>query len=184
MNVGTKSLLFGAHQFVWHPITVFLAWCELYGIPTWKEMICIFIHDWGYWGCDDMEGSCGSRHPERGAKLAAKYLDHFHPMLYDVNDREYRFLCLYHSRTYAAKGNSHPSKLCWADKLCVKFDPWWLYLPRVILTGEIHEYRKEAHDAGLIPIDKSNREWFNWAQERMIRKAHEQDVRPPYQRGS
>jgi len=67
---------------------------------------------------------------------------------------------------------------------CVKFDPWWLYLPRVILTGEIKEYRQEAHDANLITLDKSNREWFDWARSRMMRKAYEKDIRPPYQEGS
>lgn len=177
MKMGTKSLLFGAHQFLWHPLTVFLAWYELYGIPNWKEMVCIFIHDWGYYGCDDMEGYSGRDHPRMGAWLAWIYLDH-------KAGGRYAKLCLYHSRTFAAADREQPSKLCWADKLCVKFDPWWLYLPRVMMTGEIHEYRREAHNANLIKLDKSNREWFKWVQERMIRKAHEQDVRPPYQVGS
>ena len=27
-----------------------------------------------------------------------------------------------------------------ADKLAVVYEPWWFYLPRVLLSGEIHEY--------------------------------------------
>ena len=31
MNIGTKSLLYGAHQFALHPFFVALAWRRLYG---------------------------------------------------------------------------------------------------------------------------------------------------------
>lgn len=61
--MGTRSLLVGAHQFLWHPLTVFLSWHDLYGKwPNWKVCVCIFIHDWGYWGCKDMEGKEGWHH--------------------------------------------------------------------------------------------------------------------------
>ena len=182
LKMGSKSLLFGAHQFAWHPFTVFLAWCELYGLPNWKETVCIFIHDWGYWGCENMEGNEGKLHPLRAAHFANKWLDPFHQGWGFPGT--YMHLCLFHSRTFAADQHAEPSKLCWADKLCVKFDPWWIYLPRVTLTGEIKEYRREAHDSGLFSLDRPAREWYDWARERMIRKAHEQDERPPYQEGS
>lgn len=26
MRIGTKSILFGVHQFIWHPVTVYIAW--------------------------------------------------------------------------------------------------------------------------------------------------------------
>lgn len=29
MKIGTKSLLFGAHQFAIHPLFLFIAWWEL-----------------------------------------------------------------------------------------------------------------------------------------------------------
>ncbi|MCK5235828.1 MAG: hypothetical protein KAR06_02490, partial [Deltaproteobacteria bacterium] len=60
--VGTKSLLFGVHQFIWHPITVLIAWCKLYGWPTWPELVCIIVHDWGYWGKPNMDGPEGEKH--------------------------------------------------------------------------------------------------------------------------
>lgn len=71
MTTGTKSLLFGVHQFLWHPLTVLLAWVYLYrSFPNPKELLCIFVHDWGYWGCPNMDGPEGERHPERAATHA------------------------------------------------------------------------------------------------------------------
>lgn len=182
MNVGTKSLLVGAHQFIWHPVTVFLAWNELYGLPNWKELVCIIIHDWGYWGCPNMEGEEGKLHPFRAAHIANKWLDPFHQGWGFPGT--YMHLCLFHSRSLAADQHTEPSKLCWADKLCVKFDPWWLYLPRVWMSGEFKEYREVAAKAELFPRDTSDKEWYEWARERMMRKAYSQDTRPPYQEGS
>jgi hypothetical protein len=171
--MGTKSLLIGAHQILWHPFTLLLAWIYLYGWPNWKEMICIFIHDWGYWGLDNMEGPEGQWHPAYAANLADEYLGH-----------EYFNLILLHSRTVADKLGEQPSPLCWADKLCVYYERWWTYLPRVILSGEIHEYYQAALDAKLIEPGTSYIAWFNWARTRMIRKAIDKDARPPYLEGS
>ena len=70
MRVGTKSLLFGVHQFLWHPVTVILAWRKLYGWPSARETVCILVHDGGYWKAADMDGEWGMNHPELGAKIA------------------------------------------------------------------------------------------------------------------
>ncbi|MFA5247898.1 MAG: hypothetical protein WCX79_00490 [Candidatus Paceibacterota bacterium] len=138
MKTGTKSLLWGVHQIFWHPLTVTLAWKELYkSWPSWKEFVCIFIHDLGYWGCPNMDGTEGENHPVWAASFAAKYLD----TKTDTEWRHYRNLCLYHSRHFARARNTIPSKLCWADKLCYKYDPVWFYTLRAKLSGEIKEYR-------------------------------------------
>lgn len=221
MNVGTRSLLIGAHQFLWHPITVFFAWCELYGLPNWKECVCIFIHDIGYWEKWNMDGGPtklpngeydyteGYYHPLLAARLASNWLDNNGEIEWslggcdpdsndcfkrdpDYRDRKvirkcdniYAYLCLFHSRSIAAQHGKEPSKLCWVDKLAVRFDPWWLYLPRVILSGEIHEYRKRAADFGEVPISVPNIEWYKWARARMMRKAYARDTRPAYTKGS
>jgi hypothetical protein len=193
MKVGTKSVLYGVHQFIWHPVTVLLAWIELYGLPNWKETVCIFIHDWGYWGCSNMDGNDGENHPELGANIAHMLLDTERwETLLETETRsagwktlnkseEYYKLCLFHSRGTAKKYKAEPSKLCWADKLSIKYDPWFLYLPRAILSGEIKEYRKRADDFGELKFDKSNRDWYNWSHERMIRKAINHDTTPPYE---
>lgn len=69
MKTGTKSLLFGVHQFIWHPLTVLLAWIKLYGWPAWEELVCIIIHDWGYWGKSNMDGELDGSIIEKVQKL-------------------------------------------------------------------------------------------------------------------
>ena len=59
-----------------------------------------------------------------------------------VKAAHWRDFALYHSRSYAKRDGVPYSKLCVADKLAVALEPWWLYLPRVIATGEIKEYMK------------------------------------------
>jgi len=70
MKIGTKSLLFGAHQFIIHPIFVAIAWIKLYGW-TWKiqHWVAFLVHDFGYWGKPNMDGKEGKKHPELGAKI-------------------------------------------------------------------------------------------------------------------
>lgn len=157
MKVGTKSLLFGVHNFIWHPMTVLFAWITLYGLPNYRELICIFIHDWGYWGCSEMDGDEGSMHPEFGAEIA-RYL--FGP--------EYEDLCLCHSRHYAKAHGMMPSKLCYADKLSIAYDPMSFYLLRARLTGELRLYREESDKSGLLRKDKPDAEWFMWIRAHLV----------------
>ena len=90
MRIGTRSLLFGVHQLVWHPVVVMLAWRNLYGQwPNWQELVCIIIHDWGYWGCPNMDGPEGENHPWWAARQADRWFG-----------EEFKKLCLYHSRHY------------------------------------------------------------------------------------
>jgi hypothetical protein len=195
MKMGTKSLLIGAHQFIWHPLTLFMAWVYLYReFPGWKECVCMFIHDWGYWGLDNMEGEGGEKHPYLGANLAWIYLDRKQVVFDGYSptvtiptaslNKTYFYMCLFHSRTLADKFKMKPSRLCRVDKLSAMFERWWIYLPRVWLSGEWREYRAEAAQSGVHPATTSDIEWFNWARERMIRKALNKDVRPPYKEGS
>lgn len=58
-------------------------------------------------------------------------------------------LVLYHSRFYAKRDGRPYSRLCVADKLAVALEPWWLYLPRVWLTGELYEYMALSRAAAL-----------------------------------
>jgi hypothetical protein len=177
MKVGAKSLLFGVHQFLWHPLTVTLAWRELYkSWPSWKEFICIFIHDWGYWGCSNMDGKEGERHPEWAAMLAIKYLD---SPTWNTANYKYHDLCLFHSRHYARTRNVMPSKLCWADKLCYKYDPVWFYTLRAKLSGEIKEYRALPQSQNFKGSDS---EWYREQRKLYIKLALSQKADTiPYQ---
>lgn len=183
MNVGTRSILWGVHAFWFHPLTVLLAWIELYGFPNWKELVCIFIHDSGYWGKPNMDGAEGEMHPRWAADWAFEHLD-CPDIPYDREIKDYfhyHDLCLYHSRTCAKKYGVEPSKLCWADKLSCKYDPWWFYLPRAVLSGEIKEYRQRAAEFGAIPLTASHLDWYRWGVGRSIRAGYSQNISPAYE---
>lgn len=149
--VGTKSLLVGVHMFWWHPITVWIAWKRLYGQwPDWRTVICIWIHDWGYWGCRSMDGPDGMEHTTLGAEIAT--------FLFGW---EYEYLLKYHSRYLAIRDKLPPSMLCWPDKLSMMYDPNWFYLFRAKLSGEIREYHANAIKRGFIQKSDSYELWLN-----------------------
>jgi hypothetical protein len=134
MRIGTKSILFGAHQFLIHPWFVAWAWSQLYSFPFDPRLwLAFFVHDLGYWGKRKMDDAEGERHVEFGANLMG-FL--FGP--------EWRDFCLYHSRFYAKRDGKPFSRLCVADKLSFVLTPKWVYLPLVRLTGEIEEYMNLA----------------------------------------
>lgn len=69
MKIGTKSILFGVHQFAIHPVILALAWTKLFGMPTDPRLWLAFgLHDIGYIGKPNMDGKEGETHPELGAK--------------------------------------------------------------------------------------------------------------------
>ena len=130
MKLGTKSVLFGAHQFLIHPWFVAFAWWKLYGFPFDPRLwMSFFLHDLGYIGKPNMDGPEGDRHPEFAAKVMGFLFG-----------KEWHDFCLYHSRFYAKKNDKQYSKLCVADKLSIALEPWWFYIPRALFSGEIHEY--------------------------------------------
>jgi hypothetical protein len=134
MRIGTKSLLFGAHQVLLHPWFVAAAWRRLYGFPCDPRLwIAFFTHDLGYWQSRDMDGPEGERHVE----LAARWMGR-------LFGSEWQDFCLYHSRFYAKRDGQPFSRLCVADKLAIALTPAWLYLPLARATGEIREYMKLA----------------------------------------
>ncbi len=132
--MGTRSLLFGAHQFIIHPIFVFLSWWKLYGFPNDPRLwVCFVIHDWGYWGKKMMDDADGELHPIFGASIMGRLFG-----------QEWSDLCMYHSRFLAKRDGKPFSRLCVADKLSFVLTPKVLYLTSVKLTGEIKEYMELA----------------------------------------
>lgn len=138
MRVGTKSLLFGVHQVLLHPIFVAIAWRKLYGI-TWDVRIwtAFIIHDWGYWGCPEIDGPEGDKHPEVGANI-------MHQLFDDNADLTWYYFALHHSRFLAKQANSKPSRLCMADKFAVCYYPTWLFIFLATISGEIKFFMNEA----------------------------------------
>jgi hypothetical protein len=133
MKVGTKSLLFGGHQFIIHPLFVYMAWVKLYKkLPNLGETICIIIHDWGYWGSPNMDGARGEFHPN----IPSGWLIRLNKGMPNY----YSNLILCHSRFMARKYAMPVSKLCLPDKYGVALTPIWLIVFLTKLSGEIKEY--------------------------------------------
>lgn len=137
MTTGTKSLLFGAHQFLIHPWFVAWGWWVLFGFPLDpRYWVAFAVHDLGYFGKAHMDDAEGETHPIPGARIMGFLFG-----------REWHDFCLLHSRFYAKKLGRPVSRLCLADKLAICLTPRWLYLPMVRWTGEIHEYMHLASNA-------------------------------------
>lgn len=163
MKVGTRSLLFGVHQVALHPFFVALAWRRLYGSWPWgwRVWLLILVHDWGYWGCETMDGPDGKLHPWWAAEFAHRFLDR-RPRNRSLG-RWGRF-ALFHSRSMARRYGQPVSPLCAPDKLGAVLMPRWLYLFLARLSGELAEYMANADcEAGRAQaIDISTPEaWFD-----------------------
>jgi hypothetical protein len=127
-----------------------------------------------------MDGEEGERHPQRGAMIAKNLLDTW-KNLYSPKPMSWKYhdLCLYHSRHYARSHNVEPSKLCWADKLCYKYDPVWFYTLRAKLSGEIKEYRALPQSQNFKGTDS---EWYRKQRKLYIKLALSQKADTiPYQ---
>lgn len=157
MKIGTKSVLYGAHCFFIHPWFVALAWWKLFGFPWDPRLwVAFFVHDIGYLGKPNMDGEQGEMHPWAGARIMTVLFDRARrPVLpiatlgvRDVWLGNWGRFALFHSRFLSKRYGAQFSRLCVADKLAVALEPWWLYLPRVILTGEVEEYMALRRKAG------------------------------------
>lgn len=154
MKIGTRSVLFGVHQFAIHPWIVAIAWWKLYGFPCDLRLwIAFLVHDVGYIGKPNMDGAEGETHVEAGAKLMG--------WLFGEN---WYWFTLFHSRFYAKKHQKAFSRLCVADKLAIALTPGWLYLLQANLTGEISEYMQGA-DARTPALGRSQTQWFSDVQD-------------------
>ena len=152
MKVGTKSLLFGGHQFIIHPIVVLLAWIRLYGFPkNYRIIIAMIVHDWGYWSKPNIDGIEGKNHPKFGARLMQ--------ILFNNN----WFLFTYFHSRFCVRWSytEYPSRLCYADKLAFCYEIKWFFLLRITLSEEIKEFLQ-------IEKLKSKQEWFNLVKMRTL----------------
>ena len=166
MKIGTRSILFGVHQFAIHPWFVAWGWWRLYGFPWDPRLwVAFFVHDLGYWGKPNMDGSEGERHPGFGAAVMAKFDGASRQTSYHTQrdgDRPrgtWWEFCYYHSRFLAKRDGEPFSRLCVADKLAIALTPAWLYLPLARASGELEEYmlgQNARTPAGL----RSPDHWF------------------------
>jgi hypothetical protein len=92
LKIGTRSLLFGAHQFLIHPWFVAEAWRRLFGFP-WDPRLWVlfFVHDFGYFGQPNMDGPEGEQHPYLGARIVHALFDGWEPDPKPPRSRPRRF---------------------------------------------------------------------------------------------
>lgn len=167
MKIGTRSVLFGAHQFALHPLCLAIAWWRLYGFPWHPYLwLCFFVHDFGYIGKPNIDGKEGQTHPVLGADIVGRL----------TGSWDWHFFCLYHSRHYAKANFADHSRLCVADKLAFCITPKWLYLTTTRWTGELAEYTS-ARNAELNPpmtlheqwcMTRNNPDWWHYALRRYL----------------
>lgn len=148
MIIGRRSLLFGCHQFVLHPLFTAAGWIKLYGRPgdmfLWLAFI---IHDWGYWGMRVIDGD-DDDHPRimvRKINRLMSLVGYYRMPLWLFD----RFLLLrkeifLHSRSFSKTVGRDPSRLCWADKLGTAMMPSWLWAALALASGEGFVYLDNA----------------------------------------
>ena len=72
MKEGTKSDLFEEHNIV-HSILIIIAWKKLYHkFPLFWQIICILLHDIGYYNRNFLSEENIDNHEIMGAKIAKK----------------------------------------------------------------------------------------------------------------
>jgi hypothetical protein len=132
MRMGKKTLLFGCHQVLIHPVFVILGWIWLYGVRSLNGPILLacVIHDWGYWRMRTMD-SDGLFHPIARTR---------HPLQKWIAWPE----IWYHSRHLSQLFRITPSRLCWADKLGTAMMPSWLWGLLAHWSGEGYEYMENV----------------------------------------
>lgn len=117
---GTKSYLFGCHQFFIHPMCVLVGWLKVHGrFPAFWELCCIFLHDIGHWGKNYLTHYPEKReHWRLGAEIALR--------LFGLKGY---LLIAGHT-----KSSGFPrSDLFLPDKVSWLVAPkWWLYSNRIV----------------------------------------------------
>lgn len=185
MSIGTKSVLFGVHQFALHPLLIAIGWWKEYG---WRRVEIGALS--GLAACEDCIGAHPAEYPVYASLLDPRLWLAFivhdvgylgkpnmdgaegetHPevgarIMRGLFGEPWGDLVLLHSRYYAKRLGRPLSPLCIADKWVSLIEPWWLYLPRVWATGELAEYMANARKRGETtgpndPLDAEEREAF------------------------
>lgn len=175
MKIGTKSVLFGVHQFILHPLLLAIGWWKAYGFAQ-VEIGAREVRDW------QVDGSGRRWRDTYRVRVSASLLSPRLWLAFFVHDIGYiskpnmdgaegethpelgaRIMravcgepwgefCLTHSRYYAKRLGRPVSPLCIADKWVILLEPSWLYLPRARASGELAEFLEVAKKRGAVTM--------------------------------
>ncbi|MFX1340841.1 MAG: HD domain-containing protein [Promethearchaeota archaeon] len=137
MTEGTISVLLAEHNII-HSILVIIAWKKLYGkMPKFWQIVCIFLHDIGYFGRNFMTEKNIENHEILGAKIA-KIL---------FNKKGYQFVLGHRSKNKPNSLLEAPDDYSW----CIAPIKWLEYCNRL---------QKQSIPAKIFKISACNR-WIN-----------------------
>jgi hypothetical protein len=128
---GTKSILFGCHNPLFHGTWVLLAWkLEYKAWPRWWELLGIYLHDIGVWNRQYLSNNTAKiGHWELGAVWGAEIVLFLHRLwpkfgLKSGAGEVFTFMAGHCPEESQYK----PSKLMRADKRSHLLEPkWWQY---------------------------------------------------------
>jgi hypothetical protein len=165
MKIGTKSILFGVHQFALHPWFVAWGWFKLYGFrrvlagqrivmketrlpdgargPTQRD-VYTSLYDPRLWVAFFVHDLGYFGKPNMDGPEGELHPELGARVMRRLFGEPWGEFVLYHSRFVARRHGRKPSALCIADKLAILVPPRWLYLRLARATGEIHEYMAKS----------------------------------------
>lgn len=172
MRIGTKSVLFGAHQFLIHPLVLALSWWKLYGFSeVWigtrvryltlpgpgtdrgpwpfQWAVTASLRDYRLWLAFFLHDIGYLGKPNMDGPEGESHPEKGAALMRRWFGDAWGDFCLFHSRYYAKRAGRNPSVLCRADKLAIALEPSWLYLPRVWASGELTEYLTQSRAADI-----------------------------------
>jgi len=123
------------------------------------EWVSIIVHDWGDWGCEDMDGKSGKGHPVKGANIACRLARVYYSGSPNCETfaRYWWAFCAGHSKSFVRSLEMRPSRLYEADKVACLMEPVWFYRLRAWLSGEGKEFTENSPMRGA-----SQKSWFLW----------------------
>lgn len=185
MKIGTKSVLFGVHCFLLHPLFIAIGWWQEYGFRRVQVGMCLV------WESTTLRDGSELRR-QRWQQVTTWLLDPRLWLAFFVHDLGYlgkpnmdgpegethpelgaRIMrrlfgepwgefVLTHSRYYAKRLGKDVSPLCAADKRVFMIEPWWLYIPRARASGELAEFiangqrRAAKNDEPFTPSERAD----------------------------
>lgn len=136
MKIGTKTLLFGLHQFMLHPALMLIAYIKVFKTcPSLLEIVAIIVHDWGYFGKEGIDSKGGEYHPYLGAKICRLL---FGPKGWDF--------CIGHNDEVRLKEGVARSRLYTVDKYYYILIPVWLHRLLGDISGESLEIAERGNE--------------------------------------